>query len=94
MGYCPREILDNQKLFTDKLYAQDKMCYKETFELNIQKDLLGYYFYHTDINFKKLIKDLNNSFLNNIKEFSNQIYPSLSDGINVWSNLETNIKKN
>ena len=88
------EILDNQKLFTDKLYAQDKMCYKETFELNIQKDLLGYYFYHTDINFKKLIKDLNNSFLNNIKEFSNQIYPSLSDGINVWSNLETNIKKN
>ena len=88
------EILDNQKLFTDKLYAQDKMCYKETFELNIQKDLLGYYFYHTDINFKKLIKDLNSSFLNNIKEFSNQIYPSLSDGINVWSNLETNIKKN
>ena len=88
------EILDNQKLFTDKLYAQDKMCYKESFELKIQKDLLGYYFYHTDINFKKLIKDLNISFLSNIKEFSNQIYPSLSDGINVWSNLETNIKKN
>ena len=88
------EILDNQKLFTDKLYAQDKMCYKETFELNIQKDLLGYYFYHTDINFKKLIKDLNVAFLSNIKEFSNQIYPSLTDGINVWSHLETNIKKN
>jgi hypothetical protein len=88
------EILDNQKLFTDKLYAQNKMCFKETFELNIQKNLLGYYFYHTDINFKKLIKDLNIAFLSNIKEFSNQIYPSLSDGINVWSNLETNIKKN
>ena len=88
------EMLDNQKIFTDKLYAQDKMCYKETFELNIQKNLLGYYFYHTDINFKKLIKDLNVAFLSNIKEFSNQIYPSLSDGINVWSNLETNIKKN
>ena len=88
------EILDNQKLFTDKLYAQDKMCFKETFELNIQKNLLGYYFYHTDINFNKLIKNLNVAFLSNIKEFSNQIYPSLSDGINVWSNLETNIKKN
>ena len=88
------EILDNQKLFTDKLYAQDKMCFKETFELNIQKNLLGYYFYHTDINFNKLIKNLNVAFLSNIKEFSNQIYPSLTDGTNVWSHLETNIKKN
>ena len=88
------EILDNQKLFTDKLYAQDKMCFKETFELNIQKNLLEYYFYHTDINFNKLIKNLNVAFLSNIKEFSNQIYPSLTDGINVWSHLETNIKKN
>ena len=87
------EVLDNQRLFTDKLYAQDKMCYKDSFELKIQKDLLGYYFYHTDINFKRLIKDLNNSFFTNIKEFSDQIYPSLSDGINVWSDLETHIKK-
>ena len=70
------------------------MCFKETFELNIQKNLLGYYFYHTDINFNKLIKNLNVAFLSNIKEFSNQIYPSLTDGINVWSHLETNIKKN
>ena len=88
------EVLDNQRLFTDKLYAQDRMCYKDSFELKIQKDLLGYYYYHTDINFKRLIKDLNNSFFTNIKEFSNQIYPSLSDGINVWSDLETHIKKN
>ena len=88
------EILDNQRLFTDKLYAQDKMCYKESTPVKIQKDLLGYYFYHTDLNFKKLINELNNEFLENIKIFSNQIYPSLSDGINVWSDLETHIKKN
>ena len=88
------EILDNQRLFTDKLYAQDKMCYKDSTQVKIQKDLLGYYFYHTDLNFKKLINELNNEFLENIKIFSNQIYPSLSDGINVWSDLETHIKKN
>ena len=88
------EILDNQRLFTDKLYAQDKMCYKDSTQVKIQKDLLGYYFYHTDLNFQKLIKELNNEFLENIKIFSNQIYPSLSDGINVWSDLETHIKKN
>ena len=70
------------------------MCYKESFQVKIQKDLLGYYFYHTDLNFKKLIQELNNEFMENIKIFSNQIYPSLSDGINVWSDLETHIKKN
>ena len=90
----PGEILDNQRLFSDKLYAQDKMCFKESFELKIQRDLIGYYFYHTDINFKQLIKELNLGFTENIKGFSNQIYPSLSDGISVWSDLETHIKKN
>ena len=90
----PGEILDNQRLFSDKLYAQDKMCFKESFELKIQRDLMGYYFYHTDINFKQLIKELNLGFTENIKGFSNQIYPSLSDGISVWSDLETHIKKN
>ena len=88
------EILDNYKLFNDKLYAQDKMCYKESLELKIQKELLGYYFYNINGNFKGLIQELNVSFLENIKIFSNQIYPSLSDGINVWSDLETHIKKN
>ena len=88
------EVLDNQRLFTDKLYAQDKMCFRESFELKIQRELLGYYFYNIDINFKELIKELNIGFMENIKTFSNQIYPSLSDGINVWSDLETHIKKN
>ena len=91
---CPNEIIDNEKLFRDKLYAQDKMCFKESFELNNHRDLLGYYFYHINKNFENLIKELNESFDKNIKEFSNQIYPSLSDGINVWSDLETHIKKN
>ena len=88
------EQIDSNKLFHDKLYAQDKMCFKETMELNIKGELLGYYFYQNNLNFKNLIEELNKSYASNITEFSNQLYPSLTDGINVWSDLETHIKKN
>ena len=44
-------VLNNEKLFNNKLYAQDKMCSKEKMQIKIQKDLCGYYFYYTDLNF-------------------------------------------
>ena len=83
----PLEQIDNNRLYRDKLYAQDKMCFKESYELNTKGELLGYYFYQNYNNFKKLIEELNNSYVSNIKDFANQIYPSLADGINVYSNL-------
>ena len=88
------EQIDSNKLFNDKLYAQDKMCFKENIELNTKGELLGYYFYNNHINFKMLMDELNKSYIININDFSNQIYPSLTDGINVWSDLVTHIKKN
>ena len=88
------EEIDSNKLFHDKLYAQDKMCFKENIDLNIKTQLLGYYFYHNHNNFKLLIDELNKSYVTNINDFSNQIYPSLTDGINAWSDLVTHIKKN
>ena len=88
------EPIDSNKLFHDKLYAQEKMCFKETIELNNKGELLGYYFYQNYLNFKDFIDELNKSYASNITDFSNQLYPSLTDGINVWSDLETHIKKN
>lgn len=88
------EPIDSNKLFHDKLYAQEKMCFKETIELNNKGELLGYYFYQNYLNFKDFIDELNKSYVSNITAFSNQLYPSLTDGINVWSDLETHIKKN
>ena len=88
------EEIDSNKLFHDKLYSQDKMCFKENIDLNIKAQLLGYYFYHNHNNFKLLIDELNKSYVTNINDFSNQIYPSLTDGINAWSDLVTHIKKN
>ena len=88
------EPIDSNKLFHDKLYAQEKMCFKETIELNNKGELLGYYFYQNYLNFKDFIDESNKSYVSNITDFSNQLYPSLTDGINVWSDLETHIKKN
>ena len=70
------------------------MCFKETIDLNNKGEILGYYFYQNYLNFKNFINELNKSYLSNITDFSNQLYPSLTDGINVWSDLETHIKKN
>ena len=83
----PIEQIDTNRLFRDKLYAQDKMCFKESSDLNIKSELLGYYFYQNFLNFKTLIEELNKSYISNISDFGNQIYPSLTDGINVYSNL-------
>lgn len=87
------EQIDSNRLFHDKLYAQEKMCFKDTVDLNFKGELLGYFFYQNHINFKHLLDELNQSYVSNINDFSNQIYPSLTDGINVWSDLVTHIKK-
>ena len=88
------EQIDSDRLFHDKFYAFDKMCFKESLDLNIKGELLGYYFYHNHMNFNNLINEFNKSYVVNINDFSNQIYPSLTDGINVWSDLVTHINKN
>ena len=36
---------------------------------------------------KKMLEKYSVSFLVNIKEFANQLYPSLSDGLNIWSTI-------
>lgn len=83
----PTEQIDSNRLYRDKLYAQEKMCYKESLDLKIKSELLGYYFYNNFYSFKNLMEELDKSYVTNIKDFANQIYPSLTDGITVYSNL-------
>lgn len=86
------EPIDSVKLFQDKVYAFDKMCFKETYELKQKSQLLGYYYYELQKNLKKLFADYNMEFKKNLADFSNAIQPSLTDGITVWSNIASNIK--
>ena len=88
------EPIDPNRIYQDKLYAQEKMCFQETMDLSFKAEFLGFFLYHNHVNFKGLIEEFNKSYLDNINEFSNQLYPSLSDGINVWSDITTHIKKN
>jgi hypothetical protein len=83
----PMDQIDTNRLYKDKIYAQDKMCFKESSDLSIKGELLGYYFYQSYINFKNIIEELDKKYVINIKEFANQIYPSLADGINIYSKL-------
>ena len=85
--------LDQERLFKDKLYAQENMCFKESTELKLKGDLLGYYYYENYGNLKKIIGEWDSSHLKNITEFTNQIYPSFSDLINVWSSIISSIQK-
>ena len=85
--------LDQERLFKDKLYAQENMCNKESTDLKLKGDLLGYYFYENYGNFKKILGEWDTGHLENITEFTNQIYPSFSDLINVWSSVVSSIQK-
>jgi hypothetical protein len=87
----PFENIDNNLLYKDKKYAFEKMCYKETEELKNIKDLIQSYYYQNYINFKELINEFEKSYVNNLREFSNSFQPSVTDGVEIWSYLSSNI---
>ena len=85
-------FIDNNRLKTDKDYAYQHMCYKETQNLNLLYNQLGYSNKMSIHELKKMIKVYCNRFIDNLKEFDDLFYPSLNDGIVTWSNLETFIQ--
>jgi len=97
MDYNKWEIEDNfgqvdrALLFRDKNYAFEKMCTRETQALeNIHKQL-GYANYMNIIQLKNIINKNSTKLVQITKEFANKFYPSLNDGITLWSTLNTYI---
>ena len=81
--------VDRALLFRDKNYAFEKMCTRETQALeNIHKQL-GYANYMNIIQLKNIIDKNSTKFVEITKEFANKFYPSLNDGITLWSTLNT-----
>ena len=81
--------VDRALLFRDKNYAFDNMCTRETQALeNIHKQL-GYANYMNNLQLKNIIDKNCTKFVQNTKEFANKFYPSLNDGITIWSSLNT-----
>lgn len=88
----PNERLDSSKLFSDKSYALENMCYEENEKLKQESILLGYFYYNIFNEVTNLFSNMNNEFSINLENFSNQLQPTLTDYVTVWSNLAGNVK--
>ena len=72
------------------------MCTTETNNLiNLEKKL-GYVNKCCIDELKKLVEKYKNFFVDNIKDFSSDLYPVINDSLNVWSQMASSIedKKN
>ena len=87
----PMAQIDSALLFRDKNYAFSKMCFQETLNMNNKGDLLGYFYNSNITNIKNVMKNIEKFSINNLSSFSKEIEPSVTDVINVWSNLASNI---
>ena len=79
--------VDNLVLLRDKKYAFNIMCTRETqTENNLQKQLnYTNWMYNEELN--SLINRNSEKFVENIKIFCDNIYPTLNDSFNVWSEI-------
>jgi len=83
--------IDSALLFRDKNYAFSKMCFQETMIVNNKGDLLGYYYLNNILNIKNTIDNIEKASINNLNNFSKEIEPTVTDVVNVWSNLASNL---
>ena len=81
--------LDREKLMRDRDYAMSNMCTKETIHLNHLKQQLGYANKMNSDELKKMITKNCTLFISNLKMFTNLFYPTLTDGITIWSRMTT-----
>ena len=83
--------IDHARLLQDKNYAFEKMCTKETQSLENIRKQLGYANYMNMMQLQMIIDKNEKKLVEVMKEFANKFYPSLNDGITVWSTLNTYI---
>ena len=83
--------IDSALLFRDKNYAFSKMCFQETMLVNNKGDLLGFYYLNNILNIKKVIDNIEKYSVENLVNFSKEIEPTVTDVVNVWSNLASNL---
>lgn len=79
--------INKEMLTKDKEYAMSQMCTKETRILSNMKKMLGYSNRMCLVELKKMVVTNSNKFMENIKTFSENFYPSLTDGLNIYSDL-------
>ena len=81
------EKIDGILLMRDKDYACSKMCTQETRVCENLRKQFGYANKNNTDELKKLVDKYCVSFLKNFKEFSDKLYPSIGDELNIWSTI-------
>ena len=85
------ETIDKPLLFRDKKYAFGIMCSKENQIIESYKNLLESCNYNFYTSFKNLNKENVKTFVDNMKNFAELVYPLLSDGLNIGNKLKSYI---
>ena len=84
--------IDRVLLIRDKQYAFSKMCTRETFLVNNMSIMLRYANKKNMDELKKLMANYQERFINNVKLFANNFYPTLNDALNVWTEIAATVK--
>ena len=84
--------IDRVLLVRDKVYGCSKMCTTETNNFNNLHKKLGYVNKCCIDELKRLVNKYKNSFVDNIKAFSGDLYPIINDALNVWSQMASAIE--
>ena len=81
--------IDKNKILKDKVYAFEHICKNDSNSLMKIYNQLGYANSMNIFELKKMISDYCTRFVNNVKNFDAEFYPSINDLVSSWSNLET-----
>ena len=83
--------LDSVLLFRDKFYAFSKMCTADTAKLNNLKRNLGYANRNNLEELKSMITKYRVTFIDSLKDFCNKFYPTISDALDIWTKIASDI---
>ena len=81
--------VDKDRILHDKPYAFEHICQKDTRELEKLYNQLGYANKMNMRELKKIIKEYCARYVENVKKFDEEFYPSINDLVGTWSNMET-----
>ena len=80
--------IDKDRLLKDKPYAFENMCKEDNANLEKLYNQLGYANKMNMTELKRIISDYCVRYVDNIKTFCTDFYPSINDLIGIWSNMQ------
>ena len=80
--------IDRMRLMTDKMYAFTKMCTQDTNHMINLGNTLGFYNRRNMQELKKLMKNNCNKYMEDLKVFTDNFYPTLTDALTVYTSIQ------